>query len=112
MKKLVWTKHALQRLRDRKIPQKYLVNTFHNPDKVIVGKEKNSKRFIRSFGPHQAVVVASPNEKGEWVVISGWINPPIQGGLDDRKNSWKKSYQKSSLLGKVWLEIKKTVFGF
>ncbi len=112
MKKLIWTKHSLARVRDRKIPQKYLTNAFHKPDKVTEGKKKGSKRFVRSFGIHKAVVVAIPNSKGEWVVISCWINPPIKGGLDDRKDSFKKSYQKSSFLGKIWLEVKKSVFGY
>jgi len=112
MKKLFWTKHSLQRIKDRKIPQKYLTNAFYKPDKVINGKKKGTKKFIRLYGIHEAVVIASPNNRGEWVVISGWINPPIEGGLDDRKDSWEKNYQKSSLLGRVWLEVKKAVFGY
>ncbi|MFH1602250.1 MAG: hypothetical protein ABIB61_04830 [Candidatus Shapirobacteria bacterium] len=111
MKKLIWTKHALQRTRDRKIPQQYLTNAFYRPDKVIEGKKKGSKKFIRSYGLHQAVVVASSNDKGEWVAISGWINPPIKGSLDDRKKLFEKNYQKSSFWGKTWLVFKKSILG-
>ena len=74
MKKLVWTKHSLQRIKDRKIPQKYLTDAFYKPDKIINGQKKGSKKFVRSFGAHKAVIVAIPNNKGEWVVISGWFS--------------------------------------
>lgn len=110
MKKLIWTKHSLQRIKDRKIPKKYLINAFYKPDKILNNKQKGTKKFIRYYGKHKAVVIAGPNNNGEWTVISCWINPPFKNSLDYKKDARKRKYDFSSFWNKIFLEIKKAIF--
>ena len=112
MKKLIWTKHSLQRIKDRKIPKKYLTDAFYKPDKILDSRQRGTKKFIRYYGKHEAVVVAGPNDGGEWIVISCWINPPLQDSLDYKKDVWQRKYNSSSVWGKILLEIKKAIFNY
>ena len=71
-KGLIWTKHALQRLKERGIKQGDAWATFTNPQSSRFAKEKNAWIFYRDWDGYQIEVVATKNEKKEWIILSVW----------------------------------------
>lgn len=69
---VIWTKHALKRLKERKIKQGDAWVTWKKPDKSYYAKTKGAWIFYRKFGNQRVEVVAKKNEKGEWVILSVW----------------------------------------
>ena len=81
--KYIWTKHALIRLNDRKIPQGLANQTLYSPDRTLYknGTMEVQKRIEdRTFA-----VILKENEKGEKVILSCWANPPYPGTKDAKK---------------------------
>ncbi|MBN1262928.1 MAG: DUF4258 domain-containing protein [Candidatus Pacebacteria bacterium] len=69
---VIWTNHALQRLRERKISQSDAWYTFRRPDNSRKGKSAGSRCFYKTYGNQRIEVVAKKNEKAEWVILSCW----------------------------------------
>lgn len=103
----IWTNHVLSRLKERGMTQQQTALAFSHPDSRQTGTEQGSYRFEKRFGRSRITVIAKQNEKSEWVIISAWIDPPVQGTADARKKSVYKEYQHSSGWKKVWMTILK-----
>lgn len=87
---IVWTTHALNRLHERKFSQELVEETLRTPSQKHPGKQSGTTEFIRFFGKSHITVVAQQNQHNEWVIISCWIDPPVEGTLDAAKlKSWK-----------------------
>lgn len=70
---IIWTNHALDRLRERGIKQGDAFAAFHHPDQSRPGaKGKGSMVYYKSFRKERIEVVAKKNEKGEWIILSVW----------------------------------------
>ena len=78
---IVWTNHALLRLRARKLSRQIVEEAVLAPDKTVVKK----------------------NEKGEGVVVSAWCNPPNPGTRDFRQKKRYYQMQNASFAKKLWL---------
>lgn len=69
---VIWTNHALQRLKERKITQSDAWYSFQHPDDQLKGSAPNSIRYYKDYGQQRIEVVAVKNEKKEWIIISCW----------------------------------------
>lgn len=104
---IIWTNHALERLTQRQFPQDMALQTFRLPDKQFPGKQQGSFEYQKHFGPSLVTVIATQNERHEWVILSCWIDPPLPGTMDSKKKDEYKKYQKASTWGKFWMTFKK-----
>ena len=71
----LWTNHAMDRLRERGIKQGDAWATFSRPQQSMHGTSPGSWVFYRDYGNERIEVVASQNEKKEWVILSVWSKP-------------------------------------
>lgn len=69
---IIWTNHALSRLKERNISQSDAWATWNRPHQSRYAKAKGAWIYYRTFGNQRIEVVAKKNEKGEWVVLSVW----------------------------------------
>ncbi len=107
----IWTNHALERLGQRGLSQNLAWQAFSHPDKQLKGKKPDTVEFQKRVGGSLITIIAKQNEKREWIILSNWIDPPLPGTMDYYKKEEYKKYQKSSFWGKVFLTLKKQLFG-
>lgn len=74
---VIWTNHALERLKERGIKQGDAWVTFQNPDQSRRGQK--GWVFYKTWGNEKIEVVASQNEKKKWVILSVWSRPVYKG---------------------------------
>lgn len=84
-KGLIFTNHALTRLKQRGISQGDAWATWRNADQSRYAKSKDAWIYYKTYGSSTIEVVAKYNEKKEWVVLSVWSKPV-----------YKQKYKKSS----------------
>jgi hypothetical protein len=78
---IIWTNHALARLRERGIKQGDAWATWNRPDQSRYAANKGAWVYYKTYpsaglGPAQKIeVVAKKNERGEWIVLSVWSRP-------------------------------------
>lgn len=72
---VVWTNHALDRLRERGIKQGDAWATFSNPQQARYAATKGGWVYWRDWGNWRIEVVAKQNERKEWVILSVWSSP-------------------------------------
>lgn len=72
---VIWTNHALDRLRKRGIKQGDAWYTFVKPQQSRYAKSKQTWIYYRNYENEQIEVVAKKNEKGQWLILSVWSNP-------------------------------------
>lgn len=85
---VIWTNHALQRLRERGIKQGDAWATWRNPKQSRKGTSPGSWVYFRNYGRDQIEVVAKQNEKKEWLILSVWSRP-VQFGYKQPDSIWK-----------------------
>lgn len=85
---VIWTNHALQRLRERGIKQGDAWATWRNPEQSRKGTSPGSWVYFRNYGRDQIEVVAKQNEKKEWLILSVWSRP-VQFGYKRPDSIWK-----------------------
>ncbi len=71
-KGVIWTNHALQRLKERNIGQGDAWATFSHPQSSKYTKTKRAWVFYRNWDGYQIEVIATQNEKKQWVILSVW----------------------------------------
>jgi hypothetical protein len=69
---IIWTNHALKRLKDRGIKQGDAWATWKRPDQSRYAANKGAWVYYKTYGNQRIEVVAKKNEKGEWIVLSVW----------------------------------------
>ena len=96
---VIWTNHALERLRSRNIKQGDAWATWNRPDQTRKGSGSASGAWVyyRTWGDRKIEVVAKKNEKGQWVIISVWADTVKNELQNKNKNAsiWK-------ILGKIF----------
>ncbi len=95
---VIWTNHALQRLRERGIKQGDAWATWRNPAQSRKGSVPGSWVYYRNYGSEQIEVVAKQNEKREWLILSVWSRPVA------------RQYQQSSAKVSFWRALYNMVF--
>jgi len=104
MSDIIWTKHALERNRERQITQNWIEKTVNHPDEYSIienGKIKSNK----NFGQHTVTVITTKADSGKYLILSAWVNPPIPGTKDYKKENYKKKARNSSGVKKIWLTL-------
>jgi len=74
---------------------------------TVSGKQPGTVEYQRKYGNSLVTVIASQNDRKEWIILSCWIDPPLAGSIDIKKKVWEKEYGKASFWKKFWLEIKR-----
>lgn len=103
----IWTNHALERLGQRGLSQDMAWKAFQYPDRSLPGKNSGTTEYQKRFGPSLVTVIAAQNERKQWLILSCWIDPPLPGSIDIKKNEDWKKYRKAGFWGKFWLTLKK-----
>jgi len=90
---VIWTNHALERLRERGIKQGDAWATFMRPDQSREGSNiHGSWVYYKTYGSERLEVVAKQNEKKEWVIMSVWSRPVYEDQKPHHKASRKDSF--------------------
>lgn len=108
---LIWTAHALQRLRDRQCSQDLALKTFHSPDRISNGKKWGTQEYKKTSGSHTITLIATKNQDNDWVVLSAWVDPPFPGSTDIQKKQRYQQYRRAGPWGKLWMHALKQLFG-
>lgn len=103
---LIWTHHAIERMRNRGLTQDMARETFKKPDKIIPGKTHGSFEYQKQFDSSRVTLIAKQNEKYEWIVLSAWIDPPLPGSNDAKQKAFYHLYQKAGFWKKLWLAFR------
>lgn len=94
--KLIFTTHAEERRRLRKIAESDIEKVLSLPDRSFPGKKPGTVKFIREIDDRQHQVVAKfLKDQNAWLILSVWIR-----GEEDR--NWMSS---------VFSFVKKILFG-
>lgn len=102
----IFTKHALERLKERQFSQEQAKLALTSPDQTKPGKKSNTWEYLKKFGQKTVTLIVTNNNQGEKIVVSAWIDPPIYGTADYHKKKRYQEYYRSSGLKKIWLIIK------
>lgn len=71
---IIFTNHAQDRMRLRKMARSAIEKTLANPDRSHPGKKVDTVKFVRKLDGRQHEVVAKwLKEQNAWLVLSVWI---------------------------------------
>ena len=90
---VIWTNHALDRLKERGIKQGDAWTTWRNPESSKKGTVPGSWVYYRNYGTIQIEVVAKQNEKKEWIIISVWSRTVFKNNKKT-ESFWKFIFKK------------------
>lgn len=103
---LIWTHHAIERMKARGLSQDMAKEAFAKPDKTLPGKTQGSFEYQKQFDSSRVTLIAKQNDKYEWIVLSAWIDPPLPGSPDAKQKVAYYQYQKAGFWGKLWLTFR------
>lgn len=92
---VIWTNHALSRLRERGIKQGDAWAAWRRPDQSYKGnlhKGEDAWRYYRTFGDQRIEVVAKQNDRREWIILSVWSERVTQKPSSVQDSSKKTSF--------------------
>jgi len=105
MPHIIFTTHAKQRMKDRKLSVSQIMETIHHP---LSKQHANDQfTFVRKVGAQRITVIAHMNQSKAYVVRSCWIDPPNMGTADEKHRQYWSIYKKASFWGKFVLVLKK-----
>lgn len=84
---VIWTNHAMERMRQRGIKQGDAWATWRRPDQSYRGnlhKNEEGFRYYKRYGNEIIEVVATQNEKKEWIILSVWSRPVSQNQVNSQ----------------------------
>lgn len=70
---IIFTHHAEERLRKRKMRKSDIERVLRNPDKTVPGKKVGTTKFIKFLDGRNHQVVAKLLEHKDWLVLSVWV---------------------------------------
>jgi hypothetical protein len=71
-KRILYMKHAGQRLTERGVSTDQVARTLRNPDVVRPAKSPRAKRFEKALSKRTRLVVIAEEKPTEFLVISAW----------------------------------------
>lgn len=91
---VIWTNHAMDRMRARGIKQGDAWATWRNPEQSRPGSGARLGAWIyyRTWGNQKIEVVAKQNEKKEWIIISVWSDTVPSAVERQNSTSSKNSF--------------------
>lgn len=85
-KNLVFTNHALERLKLRSLSKNQIYQTINRPDQTKAGKKAGTTKFFKTLKQRRIQVIASELKKeNKWLIISLWV----RGETDPTPFMWK-----------------------
>lgn len=82
-KNVIFTDHALQRLKRRRISQDMALQALRNPDRKQ-DEDEDKTRFVREIkGRNVQIVARYLEDERQWLVVTGWVR-----GEDDPRRWW------------------------
>ena len=106
----IWTDHAIERLDQRGLTQSIASSALTQPDELISGKKPGTQEYIKKVGTSTVTVITALSDEGKTLVLSCWVDPPLPGTKDAKKQQDWKNYKKSGTWGKIWYQLKKQLF--
>lgn len=94
---VIWTNHALTRMRERGIKQGDVWVTFRRPNQSRFAQSQGAWIYYRDFGEVRIEVVAKQNEKKEWLILSVWSKLLDKKNQPPKKQSFFYQFIKSIL---------------
>jgi len=95
---IIWTKHALKRLEERRMPKNIGELALLEPDEKRKGKEKGIFEFIKNYKKenkiYTIILIVTKSKDDKWLVISVWVDPIFDGSLDASRQREKISLAK------------------
>lgn len=104
---LIWTNHAMKRLKERGLSQEDAWYAYRHPDSTSKDSENNSIKYEKKVHDSMISIIIKENEKRELIVLSCWIDPPMSGSHAQREKEEYKKYKKASVIGKIVYLVKK-----
>lgn len=92
---IIWTNHALKKLKKRGIKQGDAWATWKKPDQSKYAKSKGAWVYYRTWGNQKIEVVAKKNEEGEWIILSVWSKTIGKKKIPTKKPipAWKQLFK-------------------
>lgn len=90
---VIWTNHAISRLRERGIKQGDAWATWRNPEQSRKGASGNWV-YYKTYGNQRIEVVARQNERREWIILSVWSKEVFGNQEPSQKSSFWKNLVK------------------
>lgn len=81
---VVWTDHALERLKERGIKQGDAWATWERPEQSRLGVSRGQFIYYRTYGDQRIEVVAGKDAKDKTVILSVWSRQ-----VHKQKSYWK-----------------------
>jgi len=97
---VIWTNHALQRLKERGISQGDAWATWNRPEQSRKGSGSNQGAWVyyRIWGNQKIEVVAKQDEYKKWIIISVW------------SDKVDKSISPSNRSDNFWINLLRRIF--
>ena len=86
---IIWTKHAIERNKERQVTAAWVESTINNPDQSFPENEGRTK-FIKKFEEQTVSVITAIASEGGYLVLSAWIDPPNPGTIDYKNEQFEK----------------------
>jgi hypothetical protein len=94
-----WSKHALERLKERELTQGEVFEAFQHPTTSRWAKSNRGIKYIRIAGEKKIEVIAKKDRgSGEWVIMSCWSgrvkrNWKSTGEAKGKQGWWVRGWQ-------------------
>ena len=96
---IIWTKHAIERNRERQVTVSWVESTINSPDQNF-SEEDGKIKYTKAFGKQTVSVITAKGSNGEYLVISAWIDPPNPGTADYKREEYEKQIKKAGTIRK------------
>ncbi len=85
MSSYIFTKHSLERLKQRSISQDAAESVIAHPDRTEPGKKPDTVKFVRQLNGRNIQLIATYlADQKKWLIVSAWVR-----GEDDKESlSW------------------------
>lgn len=108
---IIFTTHALQRLRERGVTQEQVWHIIKHPENRIAGKNPGTTEYQKIVGNSIISVITKFTDKGENLVVSVIVEPPLPGTFAAKQKKYYHEY-KNAPWWKKFLLVAKKQLGF
>lgn len=105
---IVWTTHATDRLRDRRMTKDLVESVLVSPDYAQVGRQSGTFEYGKQLGSKSVTAIVKKNNEGKAIIISCWMDPPEHGTADWKEKKYYLQYRHAkSIWGQLWILLKR-----
>jgi hypothetical protein len=105
---IIWTKHAIERNKERQITVSLVEKTINSPDKSFP-QEEGKIKYVKDFGKQTVSAVTTKTDHGEYLILSAWIDPPNPGTANYKKEGFRMKMKNAGTLKKFWLTLRNQI---